>query len=400
MSSVGIIAEYNPFHNGHAYHILRAKELSAAENAIICMSASFTQRGEPACLDKYARTRLALLGGADMVIELPDILSCACAERFGYGGVRILSATGLIDSLAFGSECGDIEMLTKAATFEIDSEGMRAALASGLSYPSAAAQVMMAHGIALDASSPNDMLAVEYIRQLNKLAPDIRPIAIHRVGAGYNETSLEKGSGFASASALRKAAESVDLDVFKARVPEAVFEAINKEAERGRFPASLTALSPAVLYALRSMGTDRIATLADVSEGLENPIYRAALNSCSVTELLCKVKTKRYTLARLRRILSYSLIGSTAELQRTAFEEKDALYIRVLGVRKTKLGLLSELAEKASLPVIVSAADRARLPDNAGRVFEHARRAQLVHALAFPENKACRDDLSFALITV
>ena len=398
MHSVGIIAEYNPFHNGHAYHIGRAKKLSGADTAIVCMSASFTQRGEPACLDKFTRTRLALLSGADMVIELPDLLSCACAERFAYGGVRLLASTGLIGSLAFGSECGDIDMLKKAAELELNGAEMKAALSSGLSYPSAAAQVMKEHGLMLDASAPNDMLALEYTRQLNRLAPGIEPIAVQRIGAGYNDTSLEKG--FASASALRNAAECGNLDALLGQVPDAVFEVIASEYERGRFPADLEALSPAILGTLRGMGAVGIAALADVSEGLENPIYRAALSSSGCSELLEKVKTKRYTLARLRRILCYALIGTTDEKQRLAFEAEDALYIRVLGVKKEKLHLLSELSEKAKLPVVISASDIEVLPENAKTVLEHSRKAQLLHALAFPENRSCIDDFSHALISV
>ena len=398
MHSVGIIAEYNPFHNGHAYHIERAKKLSGAETAIVCMSASFTQRGEPACLDKFTRTRLALLGGADMVIELPDLLCCACAEHFAYGGVRLLAATGLIGSLAFGSECGDMEALRRASRLDLAGEEMKAALSSGLSYPSAAAQVMKKHGIIVDPSAPNDMLAIEYTRQLSRLAPNIAPVAVQRIGAGYNDTSLEKG--FASASALRKAAEDENFGALMGQVPEAVFEGIMSEHERGRFPAKLEALSPAILGTLRGIGAVGIAALADVSEGLENPIYRASLSSSSCSELLEKVKTKRYTLARLRRILCYALIGTTAEKQRLAFEAEDALYIRVLGVKKEKLRLLSELSEKAKLPVVISASDIGALPENAKTMLEHSRRAQLIHALAFPENRSCIDDFSHALISV
>lgn len=398
MHSVGIIAEYNPFHNGHAYHIQSAKAQSGAENAIVCMSASFTQRGEPACLDKFTRARLALLGGADMVIELPDLLSCACAERFAYGGVRLLAATGLVDALAFGSESGDVDTLKKAAAVDLSGDEMKAALAGGLSYPSAAAQVMLERGITLDPTAPNDMLAVEYVRQLNRFAPDIAPIAVKRIGAGYNEISLVKD--FASASALRKAAEGGNPDALKEQVPEAVFECIMNEYGHGRFPANLDALSPAVLYTLRSMGANGIAALADVSEGLENPIYRAALSSSNCTELLENVKTKRYTLARLRRILCYALIGTTAELQRLAFSHEDALCIRVLGVKKDKLHLLSELSKRAKLPTVIAASDAEKLPENAKAVLENTRKAQLVHSLAFPKKRASTEDFSHALVTV
>lgn len=400
MNAVGIIAEYNPFHNGHEYHVHMAKKLSGADHVIVCMSASFTQRGEPACLDKFARARHALLGGADMVIELPDPLSCSCAERFAYGGVQLLSSTGLVDALAFGSECGDITMLKKASELDLNGADMKAALSKGLSYPAAASMVMREKGITIDASAPNDMLAIEYMRQLNGLAKRIDPIAIPRIGAGYNEISLDKA--FASASALRKAAaaDHMDKKVLKKHIPEAVFSDIMHEAESGRFPAALDALSPAILFALRSLGACGIAKLADVSEGLENPLYRASLSSSCCCELLEKVKTKRYTLARLRRILCYSLIGTTSEMQQFTCEKTDSLYIRVLGVKKEKLHLLSALSERAALPVVISASDAERLPENASRVLAHARRAHLIHALSFPKNCSCIDDLSHPLITV
>lgn len=398
MHSVGIIAEYNPFHNGHAYHIERAKKLSGADTAIVCMSASFTQRGEPACLDKFTRAKHALLGGADMVIELPDLLSCACAERFAYGGVRLLTATGLIDCLAFGSECGDINMLKKASELDLNGADMKAALSKGLSYPSAAAQVMKEHGIALDPHGPNDMLAIEYLRQLAAIAPSVEPVPILRVGTGYNDNALNKG--FASASALRNAAHGGDISALEAHTPEAVFRDILTQAELGRFPASLDALSPAILGALRGIGSSGISALADVSEGLENPLYRAALSSSSCTELLCKVKTKRYTLARLRRILCYALTEASCKLQDLAFEAHDSLYIRVLSVKKNRSDLLSELSERASLPVVISYSDTEALPENAKKVLEHAKRAQLLHALAFPNDRSCTDDFSHALITV
>ncbi len=400
MQSVGIIAEYNPFHNAHAYHISRALKLSGAENAIVCMSASFVQRGEPACLDKFTRARHALSGGADMVIELPDLLCCACAERFAYGGVRLLAATGLIDSLAFGSECGDIEALKAAASVNLDKTEIKRALSRGVSYPEAAAAAFSEQGLTFDPSAPNDILAIEYIRQISRLSPTIRPIAIRREGAGYNENALEKE--FASASALRLAAADMEKGgaALEKHVPMQVFSDMVRLYEAGRFPAGPERLSPAVLYALRALGAPGIGALADVSEGLENPISRAALTSSTVDELLSRVKTRRYTLARLKRILIYALIGTTAELQGRAFTEPDALYIRVLGVKKCKLHLLSELSKRAALPVVISASDAEKLPECAKAVLEHSRRASLIRALACPRDKACTDDFSHALVTV
>ena len=248
------------------------------------------------------------------------------------------------------------------------------------------------------AESPNDTLAVEYLRQLEKLAQSIRPIAVQRQGSGYNASTLE--TDFASASSIRSTAMSGSVGGIQSHVPSKVFSDLSALIDDGSFPASLDALSPAVLYTLRSIGARQIARLADVSEGLENPIYRAALASSNCTELLERIKTKRYTLARLKRILVNALLATTSELQTLAFEDEKSLYIRVLGVRKECMHLLSELASNSTLPVITSASDAAKLPKNASDILEHTRRASLVRALACPTKHDVSDDFSHRLIVV
>ena len=172
MKNIGIIAEYNPFHNGHAYHIEQARKIAGGGSVIAVMSASFVQRGEPAAFDKFTRTAMALQGGADMVLELPDILSLSCAERFALGGVRILSASGIADRLCFGSESGDIDALRRAADSKLSGDELSSALSSGLSYPAAAARQLRAHGIGVGSNNPNDVLGIEYIRALNRILLD------------------------------------------------------------------------------------------------------------------------------------------------------------------------------------------------------------------------------------
>ena len=151
---IGIIAEYNPFHNGHAHHLREAKRISGAEHAIVCMSASFVQRGEPACADKFTRARWALMNGADMVIELPDALSCSNAERFAFGGVKLLSATGLVSGICFGSESGDCDRLIEAASAVPDPTVIKAELDKGKSYPSALSSALSAAGVDISVTSP------------------------------------------------------------------------------------------------------------------------------------------------------------------------------------------------------------------------------------------------------
>ena len=387
MKAVGIIAEYNPFHNGHAYHIAEAKRLSGADTCAVCMSASFVQRGEPACLDKFTRSRLAVLNGADIVFELPDLFSCACAEWFAYGGVKILASSGIVSSIAFGSESGDIERLKAAAGAELAGDALKDVISEGHSYPKAVALYLEQLGLG-GALGPNDTLAVEYVRAINRIGACIEPIAVLRSGSGHD--SMDAACGFLSAGAVRKLMQSGDADGVHAFVPEAVFAELQRAAASPHgIPAQLSGLDQAILYRLRTLGAQYIARLADVSEGLENPIYAAANAASSAEELLTAVKTKRYTLSRLRRILMNALLGTSAELSQRAVSDENALYIRVLAVRASRANeLLKLLAANASLPVITSAKDSKALSGTAKEVFDHACGALKVHSLAFPRSHA------------
>lgn len=398
MSGIGIIAEYNPFHNGHAYQLAEAKRLSNADHIIVVMSGSFVQRGEPACTDKFTRSKWALRGGADLVIELPDVLSLACAERFSYGGVRLLSATGLVNGLCFGSERGDIDMLSSAASVNFSGETLKNALSAGLPYPTAVSEQLRSLGVELNANAPNDTLGIEYIRAVKRLAPTMRIFAVKRKGSGYNDT--ETGGCFASASRIRRAIAEGQVNSVRISMPEFVCETIEKQLSDGRFPASESSLSDAVLFALRTLGSDGVSKLADVSEGLENVFARFCASSSNYAELLSCVKTKRYTMNRLKRICMNALLGTTSELQTIAATQPEALYLRVLGVRREKMHLLSELAKNASLPVIVTHSDLSKLNEMQLAILEHSRRASAIRALACPMDKSTKDDFSHRLIVV
>ena len=392
MKCVGIIAEYNPFHNGHAYHIDEAKRASGADAAVVVMSGSFVQRGEPACMNKFVRRRDAVLGGADMVIELPDLLSCACAERFALGGIRLLSSTGIVDSIAFGSESGDMTAITSAAEAELSGDALKELISKGYSYPKAVSLFLAAKGI--DPPGPNDLLGLEYVRAVKSIAPQLNTIAVKRIGSDHSSEMLE--GMFASAGAVRKAWIKGRFDEIRPFIPGYEYEAISSGSV---LPAVPDKLSSPVLYALRSLGKDGIRALPEVSEGLENPIYEAALRSSDLNELLEAVKTKRYTMARLKRIMMSALLGSTEELQKRAASEPDGLYIRVLGVRAEKASeLLSMLCAKASLPVIAAAKDVSQLSGTAKEVFEHACRAQRILPLACPERRGASADFPEQII--
>ena len=321
--ATAIICEFNPFHNGHAYLLSEAKRLTGEPNMVI-MSGSFTQRGEVAVCDKFTRAAAALRHGADLVVELPTAFAVANAERFAQGGVRIAKFFSGVHTLAFGCETDNLDAL-RAAAAAIRSERVNALIAAemrgGGYYPRAleeALRTVCGGEVAAAVSSPNNILAVEYIRALE--GSGIAPLPIKRKGVSHD--SGTPSGNYASASQIRAMLrKGEDVSMF---VPEA--------------PQKITCperLDAAVLYRLRTMTAGELRLVPDVGEGLENRILEAAGHSGSVEELLQRVKTKRYTHARLRRIITCAFLGITEELQNTPAD-----YARVLGMTDWGAGLL------------------------------------------------------------
>ncbi len=341
--AIGIISEFNPFHNGHKYLINEAKRLCNNAPVVCVMSGSFVQRGEPAITDKWTRARMALENGADLILELPVTFSLNTAQKFAYGAVGTLYATGVVDTLAFGSESGNAGELKKAAAHFSDeppeaSQKLKELLAEGMSYP--AARAMAYEGLISPAllSSPNDILGIEYLRTSTELDAGFNICAVTRKGAGHD--SSESADEFASASEIRRIIlENGNINGF---VPYA-----------GSFPiydASL--LDAAVTARLRTCGSDHISNINDVAEGLENKFIRAAMTCRTVNEICGAVKSKRYTMSRIRRIIWSAFLGITKELAALP-----PSYIRVLGMTVQGRSLLKQMKTAARLPVIIKAAD-------------------------------------------
>ena len=312
--ATAVICEFNPFHNGHAYLLSEAKRLTNEPNLAI-MSGSFTQRGEVAICDKFTRAGAALRHGADLVAELPTAYAVANAERFARGGVRIAKSFSEVRSLAFGCENDDTDAL-KAAADAIRSERVNALIAAemrgGGYYPRAleeAVRAVCGDEVAAAVSSPNNILAVEYIRALE--GTGIRPLPIKRQGAAHDSDKTD--GGFASASHIRSLLrEGADCSALLPEIPPHVTRP--------------ELLDRAVLYRLRTITAEELRALPEVGEGLENRILEAAGRAQSVEELLTMVKTKRYTHARLRRILACAFLGLTEDLQTSG-----SGYARILG---------------------------------------------------------------------
>jgi predicted nucleotidyltransferase len=379
----GVIAEYNPFHNGHSYQLQQARCVTGCEQVVVVMSGSFVQRGEAAMFDKFSRARWALQNGADMVLQLPTIYACSTAERFAEGAVRVLNGTGIVDALCFGSESGDIAEIKKVAALAAEEttahkEMLLKHLKQGMSFPSARSKAFAErHGghLAEAASMPNDILGIEYLRAIGKFAPHIVPYAIKRVGVSHDANKAD--GAFASASALRRLVLSGDTDALRTYLPENVFAEITRQIVDGTAPYAQDCLSDAVLYALRRMTKEDLKRLPDVNEGLENVLYRCAREASGYRELLSLMKTRRYTLARLKRILIYALLGVESDIYPSALP-----YIRVLGVRKDSLSLLNALGKNASLPVVTRFSDTLDLPQNALLLHEIDMRAADIVPLA------------------
>lgn len=357
MRTCGIVAEFNPFHNGHEYIINKARE-SGFDNVVAVMSGNFVQRGEPAVFETQLRADAALRGGADLVLQLPVIHALSGAQTFARGAVGILNATGVVDSLVFGSECADIEMLEKAADLLCGNaldKAIKSELSGGITYAAARENALRAVSpeLADIIKEPNNILAIEYISALKILGSGISPIAFERT---VPHDSEEKSDSFTSASHIRKMIYSGDN--FYDYVPSFYndFKDINA--------VSFNKFEAAVLCKLRNMKAEEIAALPDISEGIENRILKAAQTSSSLEEMYFTAKTKRYTLARIRRIILCALIGITRE--DAALESP---YIRVLGINGKGAKILARMKETAALPVISKTADIALCSGQAQRAF-------------------------------
>ena len=375
MNVCGIIVEYNPFHNGHKFHMESARNLTCADGIIAVMSGSFTQRGKPALFDKFTRAKTAIVGGADLVIELPFCYACAPAQFFAEGGVRLLGSTGIVNSICFGSESGDISTLLKS---QKNPDGIKEFLNKGMSYPSACA---FASDIPL--SSPNDILGAEYLRALALYAPEIKPYTVKRSDLGYH--SENGADGFASATAIRKMISEEKFSNIKEFVPSKVFEILEKEYINENH-TDLSLVDSFVLGNLRSR-TD-MKTSAYVAEGLENRFYDAAFSAVSIEELISKVKTKRYTYARLMRIISCYAVGLT-DSALSEFVRTGPAYIRVLAANKKGRNMLSQMKKKATLPVITTPSAYKKLDEFGQKMFELDCRAADISSLA-TKNPALR----------
>lgn len=395
MKVTGIVAEYNPFHNGHRTMIEKCRN-GGADHIVAVMSGNFVQRGSVAIMDKRSRTAAALKNGVDLVVELPVPWATATAEKFAYGGVSVLNALGCVDTLSFGAECADKDLLLEAAKAVRDpavDAKIKEELDGGVSYPVARAlAVRGSYGdtIAEVLDQPNNILAVEYIKAIQSLgsAMDIAPIA--RVGGVHD--SLTPTDEFASASSLRIMLERGDPRAF-AYMPESSVAGFKQQKSIGRAPVTVDDSERAILSRLRLLTKEDIAAAPDVSEGLENRIYNAIQSATSLEELYDIVKTKRYTHSRIRRIVTALYLGITPEDR-----EREVPYIRVLGFNARGRDILKAAKDAATKPVITKTSQIYGLSEEAGHVLDLECKATDLYNLCSPRILPCGTELSDELV--
>lgn len=393
-----IISEYNPFHLGHAYHIAQTRR-QGASHIVALLSGDFVQRGEPALFSKWARAEMALSCGVDLVLELPLPWSMATAERFAYGGVYLANALGCAHTLSFGSECGDLALLQQAAQAVEKPAVMaqaRRLLASGLPFAKARQQAVAAQfgpELAEVLRSPNNTLAVEYLKALRRLQSPIQPVTICRAGAAH-DSDLPAG-GTASASFLRQHLLAGERDVL-ALMPPAAARCAENALNAGLAPVQMEPLELAILAKLRTMKQEDFQRLPDISEGLEHRIYRAARTCASLKDLYENIKTKRYTLARIRRIIVSAFLGMDNLAGAGA-----PPYLRVLGFTKGEgETLLRRVTQTARLPVVVRASDVGSLREPAESLFRLEARAADLYGLASPQIQPCGTEYTTPVLKV
>ena len=362
MSKVlGIIAEYNPFHNGHLYHLEKSKKETGCNYTVAVISGNFTQRGSTSLVDKWSKAEMALANGVDLVLELPVLHSISSAENFAEGAIKILDALQVVDYVSFGTETPHLNILDKFATVLYQEPKEYKSLLShelskGISYPKARENALMMYlndvrRFANILSSPNNILGIEYLKALKKYNSNIQPMCVPRYESGYND--IDFNGNIASATAIRNIVKNNGFDILRNLLPESSYSILIENLKIGHILPDLSVFEKTIIYQLRKMSVEEIAELPDVSEGLEFAIKNAA-NSCnSVVEFLNIIKTKRYTNTRIQRILLYALLGITKKDMMVS--KKTPPYLRILGFNEKGKYLVSEVAKlNPKLPIIVS----------------------------------------------
>lgn len=370
MKVVGLITEYNPFHNGHKYHLEKSKELTNSEYSVAVMSGNFLQRGEPAIVDKWTRAKMAVESEVDLVLELPTFYSCQSAEYFGYGAVKLLDSLGVVDNICFGSEHGEIDILFKIAKVILNEpktfvNHLKVSLSEGNPFHKARSYALREYFkndttvdndlIEKVISSPNNILGIEYLKALIKINSNIKPYTLKRITNQYNQKSLS--GSISSATAIRNEITKRGLSYIKEAVPISTFDFLmNFKNEFGKFN-NIDNYNQTLLYLIKTQSNKILEeSIVDFEKGLSNRIVKCSNSYNDINDILKCIKTKRYAYTRLQRSLIHILLGMDSDTFKNIYESGPQ-YIRVLGMNKKGIELLHIIKNKNNLPILTKFSD-------------------------------------------
>lgn len=402
MNVLAVVAEYNPMHNGHVYQINEAREKAKADFVITCMGGNFTQRGNTSIVSKFEKAKMALLNGSDMVIELPTIYSISSSENFAYGAIKILKELNFVTHISFGIEESNLEKLDKVARLLEDepaqySKILKEQLKLGLSFPEARAKAISKFlndgNFEEILKGSNNILAIEYLKQIKKQRANFIPIGIKRNKVSYNSTNVIEN--YASSSAIRNLIYKKQFSLIKNVMPKLAYDILISNINNGSFNIDLNNYSKIIIYKLRTMTLKQIANLPDVTEGLENLIEEAAGKTNSLTELISLIKSKRYTQTRIQRILLYVLLDITK--RDMEMSKKASPYIRVLGCKKKGQDLLKFVPQN-KLITSVKKYESKNLNLNTKRLLEIDKLATDIYTIPYTKNSTANLDYTMPLI--
>ena len=409
MSKVlGIIAEYNPFHNGHLLHLTKSKEETGAEYSICIMSGNFVQRGNTSIVNKWVKTEMALNSGIDLVLELPTVYSISSAENFAEGAIKLLNSLKIVDTVSFGSENSDIDILNRISGILYEEpkqyvEFLNEELKKGLSFPKARENAILLYlndqKYSNILNQPNNTLAIEYLKALKKYKSHIMPIAIKREKAFYNSNCIV--DEYASATAIRNMIVNNQFNDIRKVMPRLAYDLLMQEIENNQYVIDISKFEKEILYSIRRLSTADLKKFPEVNEGLENAIKNAA-NSCNtLAELINIIKSKRYTQTRIQRILLYILLNITKKDM--YISRKTVPYARILGYSPKGKELISEIYN-ANPKITLITSVKNFFDSSNNKTYNHMLSKDIlatnIYTLAYKNNSVANLDYTKRIVTI
>ncbi|MCT4612138.1 MAG: nucleotidyltransferase [Clostridia bacterium] len=411
MKVLGIVVEYNPFHNGHLHHIEKSKELTGADFVVAVMSGNFVQRGNPAFMDKWERTKMALNNHVDLVIELPVIYATSSAEDFAFGAVSILHNLNIVNYICFGSESGNINLLKNIADILTNESYdyklmLKQELDNGSTYPVARSNALykyitsknllnVSEDVLRDVlSSSNNILGIEYLKALNKLNSPIKPYTIQRESSDYNDEDIIEN--FSSATSIRKAINEGNMWQAKNNMPDYNFDILKEAIDKGTCPINIDSFSKLFHFELSKLNNAELSQILGMNEGIENRIRKIAEDNFCLSDIAMKTKTKRYTLTHINRLLIHTLLGLKRQDIETFNTSGGPSYSRILGFNKNGELLLSQLKLVSKLKILTNPKNYLDVLSSEGiKMFNQEINATNIYNLCLPDSSNYKYNAEF-----